>query len=107
VTPPHRPPPPADTVDGPRWTLNRQPAADTTNTQPHMPLRPSWLCSGCGLDWPCPARRAQLLAEHHQAHVSLGLYLGACLVQAARDLPDAPAGVLYERFIAWFRTGRH
>jgi len=35
--------------------------------------------------------------------VSLALYLGAYLVQAAEDMPWAPAGALHRRFIGWTR----
>jgi hypothetical protein len=69
----------------------------------HNPIRPGWSCRGCGDDWPCPSRRQQLQAEYVDARVSLTLYLAACMVDAAFDLPIAPAGVLYDRFLGWVR----
>lgn len=69
----------------------------------HLPTRPTWACLGCGGAWPCPTRREQLLAEYTGAPVSLGMYLAACLVDAVMDIPDAPAGSLYRRFLGWAR----
>jgi hypothetical protein len=69
----------------------------------HQPIRPGWLCSGCGAEWPCRTRRMQLLAEYEHAPVSLALYAGATFVDAAQDLAGAPAGSLYHRFVAWVR----
>ena len=50
-------------------------------------------CGGCDLPWPCPTRRRELRAEYADAPVSLALYLGSYLVQAAEDMPWAPAGL--------------
>lgn len=72
----------------------------------HIPLRPAWSCAGCSLPWPCPTRRDQLVAEYATDTLPLALYLAACLVDAAYDLPHAPAGVLYQRFLGWLRD-RH
>jgi hypothetical protein len=69
----------------------------------HNPLRPGWSCGGCGTPWPCPTRQRQLQAEYTHAGVSLTLYLAACMVDAAFDLPIAPAGALYDRFLGWTR----
>ncbi len=71
----------------------------------HVPVRPSWMCGGCPTPWPCHTRRHQLLAEYAAAPVSLGLYLGGCLVDATRDLADVPAGRLYVRFVGWIGPG--
>jgi hypothetical protein len=62
-----------------------------------------WSCAGCSLPWPCPTRRDQLVAEYPTDTLPLALYLAACLVDAAYDLPDAPAGELYQRFHGWLR----
>lgn len=35
--------------------------------------------------------------------MSLALYLGAYLVEAAEDMPWVPAGALHRRFIGWTR----
>lgn len=72
-------------------------------TSLHVPIRPGWTCAGCGRNWPCHTRRAQLLAEFDRATVSLGLLMGAHFAQAAQDLPVAPAGELYTRFLGWVR----
>lgn len=71
----------------------------------HLAVRPSWICSGCGADWPCATRRGQLRAEFATAQMSLSLYLAACMVDAAYDQPRVSAGVLYSRFLGW--TGLH
>lgn len=67
----------------------------------HLPVARTWLCRGCGADWPCPTKRRQLLAEYDAAPISLHLYMGSWLVPAAGDLPALPAGELYERFMGW------
>lgn len=67
----------------------------------HIPVRPAWTCAGCALDWPCPTRREQLRAEYAGSEVSLALYLAACLIDAASDLPRMPAGLLHDRFVGW------
>jgi hypothetical protein len=69
----------------------------------HLPVRPTWTCGGCPSAWPCDTRRSELLAEYFDAPTSLHLYLGACLVEAAGDLPHALAGELYRRFLGWVR----
>jgi hypothetical protein len=69
----------------------------------HQPVRPIWTCTSCGLEWPCPSRRAQLLAEYEGAVISLGLAMSAYLQDAAQDLPTAYAGDLYGRFLGWIR----
>jgi hypothetical protein len=70
----------------------------------HVPVRPVWMCAGCGADWPCATRRAELAAEFADAPVSLTLYLGGCLVTAARDLPLTRAGKLHYQFLGWTRS---
>ncbi|MBT8228240.1 MAG: flavin reductase [Dactylosporangium sp.] len=70
----------------------------------HRAVRPAWTCGGCGLDWPCPTRRQELVAEYAGAGVSLMLYLAACFVDACQDMPAAIAGNLYGRFLLWPHT---
>ncbi len=75
----------------------------------HAPTRPQWSCVGCSAPWPCASRRRQLVAEYPDDLLPAALYLASCLVEAAHDLPEAPAGVLYRRFLGWlperpFRT---
>jgi hypothetical protein len=69
----------------------------------HLPRRPHWRCVECDAHWPCHTRRRQLMAEFTGASASLGLYLASCLVDAAADMPDASAGLLYRQFLGWFR----
>jgi hypothetical protein len=69
----------------------------------HIPLRPGWLCAGCGGHWPCGPRQRQLRAEYSGVSVSLAMFLAACMVEAAHDMPQAMAGQLYERFLGWVR----
>ncbi|MEV0725348.1 flavin reductase [Micromonospora purpureochromogenes] len=69
----------------------------------HHPITPAWTCGGCGIDWPCPTRRRELLAEYDHAPVSLALYLAAHLVDATQDLAHVPAGHLHHRFLRWTR----
>ncbi len=70
----------------------------------HLPIRPGWVCAGCGLTWPCSTRRQQLVAEYEGARVSLALLMAAYFADAANDLPYAQAGDLYARFLGWVRS---
>jgi len=72
-------------------------------TSMHEPLRPSWLCGGCGNEWPCPRRREELAAESEGSAVSLALTMAEYLEDALADHPQAPATVLYTRFLGWLR----
>jgi hypothetical protein len=72
----------------------------------HLPMQPSWRCTACDATWPCPAARAQLRAEFADETVSLAMYLGRCMIDAAADRPDLAPGDLHRRFLAWIRTGR-
>ena len=69
----------------------------------HQPFGPSWLCRGCGADWPCDTRKRELLAEFDGARVSLGLYLAGTFVVAVTDLGLLPAQQVYARFMGWAR----
>ncbi|WP_405430852.1 flavin reductase [Micromonospora sp. NBC_00617] len=69
----------------------------------HHPIRHTWACGDCGMDWPCQTRRGELLMEHRRARVSLALYLAAQLVEATQDLIHVPAGRLHYRFLGWMR----
>ncbi|WP_204035710.1 flavin reductase [Micromonospora qiuiae] len=70
----------------------------------HQPVRPQWICAGCGAAWPCRTRKRQLVAEFTGARISLMLHLSAYLVQACEDLPNTPSGILHARFLAWPRS---
>jgi hypothetical protein len=65
----------------------------------HQPVRPGWVCAGCGSAWPCPTRCQELAAEYVGARVSLMLYLTMCFVEACEDMPGEAAGELYRRFL--------
>jgi hypothetical protein len=58
-------------------------------TSLHIPMRPEWICAGCGQLWPCHARPVQLLAEYDRAPVSLSLPMSSYFVEASIDLPLA------------------
>ena len=60
----------------------------------------------CDVPWPCATAQRQLLAEYDGAPTSPGLYLAACMVEAAGHLPDLPSGELYARFLGWMRCRR-
>lgn len=70
----------------------------------HNPVARTWVCSGCGGDWPCATRRRELRAEFAGSRVSLGLYLGQYFVVAAEDLRHVPSGWLHNRFVGWIRA---
>lgn len=70
---------------------------------PHPPTRPAWWCERCDQAWPCHPARMQLAEQYAGDPVGLSVYLGARLVDAARELPATPAAELHERFIAWTR----
>lgn len=72
-------------------------------TSMHIPIRPGWMCAGCGRDYPCTTRRGQLRAEFEGAPISLALLMSAYFVEAAEDLPTTPSGALYRRFLGWMR----
>jgi len=80
--------------------MTRPPVPGVTT---HLPIRPGWLCAGCGDRWPCRTRRRQLLAEYEGATVSLSLLMTAYFVDAANDLPLTQSGDLYRRFHGWIR----
>ncbi len=66
----------------------------------HIPIRNAWLCTRCLIDWPCvPARRKLLDGE--MDGTTLRIYMWLQLEQAAMEMPDAPAGELFERFLHW------
>lgn len=67
----------------------------------HVVHRPSWDCRACGRPWPCdPAR--EYLAQRLDS-IGLAMYAWDHLDEAAGELPNAPPGELFERFLAWTR----
>lgn len=71
----------------------------------HLPIQPSWRCHSCGMAWPCPAACAQLRTEFADDLVALAMYLARCMIDAAGDRVDLPAGDLHRRFLGWIRVG--
>ncbi|WP_341720127.1 hypothetical protein QQG74_10625 [Micromonospora sp. FIMYZ51] len=67
----------------------------------HLPSPPAWTCTGCGQEWPCAVKQSQLLAEFGGARAALAVYLGSCLLAAARDLPGLPLARARNRFLGW------
>lgn len=67
----------------------------------HTPIRGAWTCATCDVPWPCESARGRLRDEYDGASVSLALYLAACMVEAADQLPATPSGELYRRFLGW------
>lgn len=67
----------------------------------HLPIRPDWTCAACGLLWPCPTRKRQLVAEYDGAYVSMMLHLSGFFIEACQDMPLAASGVLHHRFLGW------
>ncbi|MEU5550379.1 MULTISPECIES: hypothetical protein [unclassified Micromonospora] len=72
-----------------------------TKPPEHLPSPPAWTCTGCGQEWPCPVKQSQLLAEFGGARAALAVYLGSCLLAAARDLPGLPPAHARDRFLGW------
>lgn len=69
----------------------------------HLPDRPSWDCGACSQPWPCDPARVRLAEAYGCDRVGLAMYLGALLVEAYIDQPDASAEEMYGRFVAWTR----
>ncbi|MGC9669836.1 hypothetical protein ACNTMW_25255 [Planosporangium sp. 12N6] len=67
----------------------------------HQPIRPNWVCVGCGYPWPCRSRKRQFCAEYIGHPAALALVLSAAMVEASADLRTIPAGDLHDRFVGW------
>lgn len=67
----------------------------------HQPVRPTWCCAACGVDWPCPTRQRELARDHASARSRLGLVMARELEAAMTDLPEVPLSTLYLRFLGW------
>ncbi|GAA1597068.1 hypothetical protein GCM10009828_023240 [Actinoplanes couchii] len=65
----------------------------------HNPDRPSWRCGVCGLSWPCEPAREQLVRG--RSRLDLAVLMWEHLEEAARDMPQAPASYLFDRFLRW------
>jgi hypothetical protein len=69
----------------------------------HQPDRPTWRCTACAADWPCPNRQRELVRDHGTARTRLGLAMARDLGTAMTDLPEVPVSALYQRFLGWVR----
>lgn len=69
----------------------------------HTPTRPSWMCSTCGVNWPCDEARDKLYKEYGEQRVNLAVYMATQLGHAAGELAGVSTTELYQRFIAWTR----
>lgn len=67
----------------------------------HVPTRPSWRCTGCHAEWPCPATRDHLQARYAGRPVTLTLHLSSLFGQAVEDRPEESVRALYRRFLGW------
>lgn len=67
----------------------------------HPPSRPAWCCERCDQPWPCHAARVELAERFGSDRTGLARHLGGLLWQAARELPTATPGELFERFVRW------
>jgi hypothetical protein len=74
--------------------------------QEHTARRPDWICRNCYRPWPCPTRQEMLVDEAREHPVAVALYLATCYQEAASQLTDVPAEVLYRRMIGWLPRPR-
>lgn len=72
------------------------------NPDEHWPFRPLWLCSGCGVDWPCRPYREHLLAtmsvEAIESHMAP--YSRFAAIELAGQLPPT---AVHARMFDWIR----
>lgn len=72
----------------------------------HLPMRPTWVCSGCGEEWPCAHARLGLTIEFAEFPATLQIYLSSQYCAALADLWPWPATPdLYARFMLWTDLG--
>ncbi|MEH0934708.1 hypothetical protein [Micromonospora psammae] len=95
--------PPTDLSDAP-------PATSALPDEPgrpraHLPMPPTWTCSGCAGEWPCATKQRHLLAEFGGSRPALGMYLGSCFSAALFDLPAVDRQHLRHRFLGWLPRG--
>ncbi|WP_018785198.1 hypothetical protein [Micromonospora sp. CNB394] len=78
-----------------------------TDTRPHLPIRPLWICKRCAHPWPCAEARLALLTEYAADRLALSVYLCGQLYDAAQELHrlnphEAPSPqALFARFVGW------
>ena len=61
--------------------------------------RPTWDCRVCGRPWPCEPAQALLSRSH--GRMDLAVLMWNYLEEAAKDMPQAAASELFERFLRW------
>jgi hypothetical protein len=67
----------------------------------HHPIRPSWACGTCGVEWPCLTARERLTAE--LTGTRLAMLMWTYLEQFSFDQGAGPLTGAFDRFIAWTR----
>ncbi|SCL38221.1 hypothetical protein GA0074692_4939 [Micromonospora pallida] len=67
----------------------------------HVPVRPSWVCAGCGKDWPCVDRRRRLLVDYAGNQVGLAMLLASYMLDALAERPDLSPTELRAQFLGW------
>ncbi|QGN46653.1 flavin reductase [Micromonospora sp. WMMD558] len=73
----------------------------------HLPSRPTWRCSACGIAWPCSPAKLRLLGEYRNDRTALLIYLATLKTEAAEHLVEFGGTLpnnLADRFIYWARA---
>lgn len=65
----------------------------------HQVRIPEWLCSSCGMSWPCETARHDLLVDLGWS--KLAIYCSVVMERAARDLQAMSPRLLWLRFLEW------
>src|SRR5687768_7285637 len=89
---------------GPGPSLTPMPTASMT---PHRAARPGWNCRACGLAWPCPRAKQDLVAEFEGRLAFVIFYMTGQLLRYEADLAERDERPdpldLHPRFINWVR----
>ncbi|WBB65958.1 flavin reductase [Micromonospora sp. WMMD812] len=79
-----------------------------TRRRDHVPTRPTWRCTACGIAWPCSPAKLRLLGEYRHDRAALTVYLATLQAEAAEQLAGLDEGPLpvdlTDRFVAWARA---
>ncbi|MEV1288330.1 hypothetical protein [Micromonospora sp. NPDC049679] len=67
----------------------------------HAPLRPSWLCTACGEEWPCITRKRQLKELLRCDVQRLRRYMHPYVPIALVELDELDEARVHERFVSW------
>ncbi|MFV2112308.1 flavin reductase [Micromonospora sp. LOL_025] len=74
----------------------------------HVPSRPTWRCSACGVAWPCSTAKLLLLAKYRENPDALLVHLAELCEEAATQLAEldhgSPPADLTARFTGWARA---